>query len=94
MASEKLLANFRSELRTPNKALSEVWAILLPLDLEPGTTIQLTIRISEEDVVLRDLSAFLDLVDRMYGRLSRKGFQSYSHKQYGHLEISRIRHGS
>ena len=94
MASTRGAIPVRVNVRTPRKALSDVWAILLPDELSSGSKIQLRIKISDEQLVLRDLSAFLDLIDRMYRRVSREGFASYSHRQYGHLEITKIRNGS
>jgi len=54
----------------------------------------LSIRIADEDLTIRDLSAFLDLIDRIYGRLSEKGLSSYARKELGHLKINKLQKGS
>jgi len=56
-------------------------------------SLNLAIRISAENIVARDFSAFLDLLDRIYGR-SRRDFRSYSLRKNDHFEFVRCKHGS
>jgi hypothetical protein len=81
-------------IKKPKKALAEVWSSLIPDDAEEGTIIELSIRITDKNLPVRDLSAFLEFVDRIYGRLSPEGLQSYSRRQHHQLEITQIRKGS
>lgn len=81
-------------IRRPKAALAEVRSCLIPHDAEEGTTIELSIRVEDKNLPVRDLSAFLEFIDRIYGRLSPKGLQSYSRRNFRQLEINKIREGS
>jgi hypothetical protein len=81
-------------IKTPKKALAEVWSSLIPDNAEEGSIIELSIRIIDQNIPIRDLSAFLEFIDRIYGRLSPEGLQSYSRRQHHQLEITHIRKGS
>ena len=81
-------------IKKPKKALAEVWSSLIPDDAEEGTVIELSIRITDQNIPVRDLSAFLEFVDQIYGRLSQEGLPSYSRRQHNKLEIAHIRKGS
>lgn len=81
-------------IKKPKKALAEVWSSLIPDDAEEGTVIELSIRITDQNIPVRDLSAFLEFIDQIYGRLSQEGLPSYSRRQHNKLEIAHIRKGS
>lgn len=81
-------------IKRPKLALAEIWSRIIPESYEEGTEIELVIRISSHHLPVRDLSAFLEFIDRIYGRLSKEGLQSYSRRKGNHLEVTRIRHGS
>ena len=81
-------------IKKPKKALAEVWSSLIPESAEEGNTIELSIKVSDKNLPVRDLSAFLEFVDSVYGRLSPQGLQSYSRRQNHQLEITQIRKGS
>jgi len=66
----------------------------LPQDLSTDATLELIISIDDENINVRELSAYLSLIDRIYGRLSPKGLNSYAHKESGQLEIGELRKGS
>ena len=82
------------QIRKPKLALAEVWFTLIQEEVEDGREIELVIRISDKNLSVRDLSAFLNFVDSIYGRLSKEGLQSYSRRSPRHLKISQIRQGS
>lgn len=75
-------------------ALVELREAFIPSETPDSSYLELSIRISDEDLAVRDLSAFLDFIDGVYGRLAREGFQSYARREYGHLKIERIQKGS
>jgi hypothetical protein len=51
--------------------------------------------ISDTDLSMRDLAAFIEFVDHVYGRLSPDGLRSYSRREYGeHLKATEIHAGS
>lgn len=81
-------------VKTPDSALVELRDVFIPVDTPRDSYLELSIRISDEDLTIRDLSAFLDFVDRIYGRLSEKGLPSYARREYGHLKISKLQKGS
>ena len=56
--------------------------------------IELSISISSENVNLKDFTAYLSLIDRLYGRLSPTGLRSYSLSKNQQLNITEFRKGS
>lgn len=81
-------------VHTPERALIDLTEAFVPEYVSPQSEIELSIRISAEDVEVRDLSAFLNFVDHIYGRLSARGLRSYARREQGHLKISEMRRGS
>lgn len=81
-------------IRKPGKALEVLRTALVPEDTLPDTIIQLIIRIREENLSIRDMSAFLEFIDHIHGRLTPGGFRAYARREYGHLKISKLRRGS
>jgi hypothetical protein len=81
-------------VKKPRTALTAVWSAIISEDLSEGTEIELIIRISENDLPVRDLSAILEFIDSIYGRLSHGGILSYSRIQHNQLRITQIRKGS
>jgi len=80
--------------RIPRSAVVDLMDVFIPMNASEGAYIELSIRIDDRDIALRDMSAFLELVDRTYGRLSEKGLQSYARKEHGHLKVQELRKGS
>ncbi len=56
--------------------------------------VELIITIEDSNINIREFAAYLAFIDRVYGKLSPKGLRSYSHQEWGQLEISEIREGS
>jgi len=81
-------------VKTPDSALRDLRNAYIPSDTPEGACLELSIRIADEDLTIRELSAFLDLIDRIYGRLSEKGLPSYARKEHGHLKINKLQKGS
>ncbi|HOY70358.1 MAG TPA: hypothetical protein PL131_06645 [Methylotenera sp.] len=81
-------------ITTPDVALTELKNIFIPENTPKDSFFELSIRITDQDLTIRDLSAFLDFIDRIYGRLSEKGLRSYANSEHGHLRISELRKGS
>lgn len=81
-------------VKTPVSALKDLRDVYVPVDVPRGAYLELSIRIADEDLTIRDLSAFLDFIDSIYGRLSEKGLHSYARREYGHLKINKLQKGS
>ncbi len=78
----------------PRNALEELRYLIIPPDLPDDSVVELVIKISNKNISIRDLSAFLEFIDHIHGRLTPEGLRSYARREYGHLEISRIKEGS
>lgn len=84
----------RELLPTGNKAFPVVTDSFLTR-LPPGPDGYLiAIRFDDSDVRVRDLVAFLNLVDGAYARSFPKGIYSYAHRPTAQLSIERIQPGS
>jgi hypothetical protein len=62
----------------------------LPPNIPRDAQVELVITANGNDIPIREFAAYLALVDRLYGRLSPGGLMSYSHIQWGRLQISDI----
>lgn len=56
--------------------------------------IQLTVRIATSDLPIRDLSSYLELIDRTYGRLHSQGLASYAQVREKHIRMSQVYSGA
>lgn len=81
-------------IRTPRKALYEFRDAIIPVDTAPGTVADLIIRTDQNDLNVRELSAYLSFVDRMYGRLTPQGLHSYAQRREVQVRFDSIRTGS
>jgi hypothetical protein len=81
-------------VKVPRTALHDLTALFVPPETPTGTVVELVIAIEDERVNVREFGAYLSLADRVYGRMTRAGLMSYSHRPYGQLEISEIRKNS
>lgn len=81
-------------IRTPTRALNRLRSALIPADVSSDAVIELTIRIDQTRLNIREFTAYLDFIDRTYGRLTPAGLTSYAHKRWAQLEITSMRSGS
>jgi hypothetical protein len=77
-----------------SNALFDLAQSYLPQDLARDAILELIISTDDESINVREFSAYLSLIDRVYGRLSAKGLNSYAHWESDQLEIREIRKGS
>jgi hypothetical protein len=61
---------------------------------EEKDRIRLLVRFDNVDLPIRDLSAFLELIDRTYGRLHPKGLASYAQQRKKHIKMHQVFFGS
>lgn len=83
-------------LATISKSSIRVIANLILPEMDQAPVdghLSLVVSISGKDIVARDFSAFLELLDRIYGR-SNGNFRSYSLRQSGHFKFARCQQGS
>lgn len=80
-------------IRVPGKALHELQSLLIP-DAEAGDRLELIVRTDCRDLALRDMAAYLQLIDHVYGRLQPAGFRSYAMRPAQYLRVERVRSGS
>jgi hypothetical protein len=75
-------------------ALDDIAYSFIPQDTSHKATVELVISIDDSSINVREFAAYVSLIDRVYGRLSPKGLNSYAHSESGQLEITEIRKGS
>jgi|GEM_PF-2071518 len=63
-----------------------------PESFDSDKTLNLVIIMADSDLSLRDLSAYLSLIDHIYGRMSPPGFTEYSHSTESHFKVLEVRH--
>lgn len=80
-------------IRTPMTALSELKAVVIP-EASEGDCVELIVRTDCHDLPLRDMVAYLQLIDNIYGRFQPKGLQSYVMRPRDYLRVEQVRVGS
>lgn len=74
----------------PREAIAQVAGRLLPGEEDlPGRT-TLRLRVRDERIGVRELGAYLSLIDRLYGRLRPGGLRSYAQLASEQLRFRRI----
>jgi hypothetical protein len=81
-------------VKKPQLAIDELRQIIIGKDVPEDARLELIVILFSEDITIRELTAFLEFTDRIYGRLSPNGIKSYALRKYGHLRIKRIEQGS
>jgi len=82
------------ELYISRLASRELVALFVSEENQPDDRVQLRIIIDESNISLRDFAAYLNLIDRTYGRLSTNGIYSYAQTPRQHIRISETKFGS
>lgn len=80
-------------LRRPIAALTQLGMIVLP-EAEEGDVLELVIHSQGGNLSARDMAAYLQLTDRLWGRLQPNGIRSYAARPYEHLRLEEVRTGS
>jgi hypothetical protein len=87
------MKNSLSEV-VPLIALKDLIDVIIPQDIEEINSIELSIRIEDFEVNIRELTTFLSFIDKVYGRMKDWSLNSYSHLPNHQLKIETIRFGS
>ena len=82
------------QISIPKSALAEIVELFVPANTPSFSVLQMTLTLPDRGVNIRELSAYLSLIDRVYGRLSENGLYSYSHRRDEQLEYAEVREGS
>ena len=80
-------------IRRPVGALRQLSGLVLP-EVRDGDVVELAIRTENRDIAVRDMAAYLELTDHIYGRLQQDGFRSYAMRRRDQLRFKEIRPGS
>lgn len=78
----------------PKKFTELLFDLFVPDKFSETDKIELLIRLKNDDISIRQLAAYLNFIDKAYGRLSPKGIINYSRSSKYELKVSKIRHGS
>jgi len=82
------------KLTIPRIVVFDLHQQFIPEDVDPSMPLCLSIVLEGRSLNLRDLAAYLSLIDETYGRLSPSGIYAYSHRPKEQLEIDSVSHGS
>ncbi|HEY4756124.1 MAG TPA: hypothetical protein VIH28_08725 [Ignavibacteriaceae bacterium] len=80
--------------RLPQKTSNEVINLFIPENTPPDSEIELSIKIEDKNINIREFGAFLSYLDYLYGRFHQDRIYSYAHNRSKQLEISRFEKGS
>ncbi len=80
-------------LRIPVDGVVALQTLIVP-EAEAGDRLELIVRTDCQDLALRDMAAYLQLIDHVYGRLQPRGFRSYAMRPAQYLRVEQVRSGS
>jgi hypothetical protein len=75
-------------------AIQKIKSAYVPEDTPPESHLELVISMDDTTLRVRGLAAFLEFIDRVYGRLDPRGLRSYAHRPQEHIRIREVRTGS
>ena len=80
-------------LPRPQTALTQLRELAIPADAPRDSVVQLIISVDDSAVNVREFSAYLNFIDRTYGRLTQGTLTRYSRRRGSQLQTS-FRQGS
>jgi hypothetical protein len=83
-----------SDVILPKKLITNLLDIILPPGTKGDEKFALIIRLETKNISLRELAAYLNFIDKAFGRLTPAGIYSYSKTSKYELKITEISHGS
>jgi hypothetical protein len=84
----------RSKLRLPRAALDDLQRLLVPETAASDRLLCLSVILDDSSINLRELAAYLSLIDYIYGSLSPQGIFAYSQQRARQLNVHEFRQGS
>ena len=88
------MKNKNIKIPKPTDVIKEVKKEILPEKIKSDDFTELTIKIDDSKVNIREFGAFLTTLDKFYGTLSEEGIYRYAHKEEKQIKISEFREGS
>jgi hypothetical protein len=85
---------FLTSITIPRLALFDVTSLFVPEIAYSGNTVELKIVIDDADLNIRELSAYLAIIDEVYGRFAHGGLRSYVQDESKQLRIEKLKQGS
>ncbi len=84
----------RIEYKYPKSVIYELSNKIIPEDISIDSLVELSIKIDDKNVNVREFGAFLTFLDKIYGRIQHRGIYHYAHHPELQLEIVEIKKGS
>lgn len=78
----------------PKRLIANLLDLILPPGTKNSEKLELIIRLRTENISVREFAAYLNFIDKAFGRLTPEGIYSYSKTSKYELKITEIRHGS
>jgi len=76
------------------KLVTNLFNMYIPEEVSMDMRFELIIRIRAENISVRQLAAYLNFIDKAYGRLTPRGIMHYARTSTYELTVTEIRHGS
>lgn len=81
-------------LIVPRRAISDLEKLFIPEETSFDSKLCLSINIENSDVNIREFAGYLDIIDNIYGRLTKHGINAYAMRIEDQLKIHKIKYGS
>jgi len=78
----------------PKKLVTNLFNMYIPEEVSLDKRFELIIRMRAENISVRQLAAYLNFIDKAYGRLTPRGIMHYARTSTYELNVTEIRHGS
>jgi hypothetical protein len=78
----------------PKKLITNLFNMYIPKEVSMDKRFELIIRMRAEDIRVRQFAAYLNFIDKAYGRLTPRGIIHYARTSTYELKATEIRQGS
>lgn len=82
------------QVTVPKNLISNLLDLLLPPDTKDGENLQLIIGLQTKKISIRNFAAYLNFIDKAFGRLTPEGISTYSKTSKYELKIAEVKFGS
>src|ERR1041384_1929822 len=77
-------------VKVPHKLLPDLVSAFVPPDLPADAVLEFVVTMVGEDIPIREFTAYLNLIDRIYGRLISERLGQYARREWERLHITEI----